>query len=410
MLQISNDSNLPEVKEVFKEIMKNPEKMFDMLKVDLKQMCERTVIELIKLELTEYLGREEYERTLEKNKNYRNGNSKRKYTVKNIGELKIKVARDRKGEFKSKLINKYDRYDKSLEKDLSLLFLSGLSTRNISLISKTLIGRKVSASEVSKVNKELLTGIELWRNRLLEDVEIKYMYMDGVFFNMRVTESIEKVPMLIVIGVTKRNRKIFLAIQQGDKESATTWREVFKDLKLRGLKGEKVKLGIMDGLPGLERVFQEEFKNAKIQRCQVHVARNVLSKVPKKIKREVADKLRDIFYSSNRNKAKSKFEIFKEEYEEKIPTAVKSLSNNINNCLTFYSFPEEEWISLRTTNLIERVNKEFKRRTKPMEILAGEASCYRLLCFIALKMELYWRSAPLGRNNLPSLNKFTQTT
>jgi len=84
------------------------------------------------------------------------------------------------------------------------------------------------------------------------------------------------------------------------------------------------------------------------------------------------------------------------------------LKNNIESCLTFYSFPAEEWISLRSTNVIERVNKEFKRRTKPMEILAGEESTYRLLCFVALKMELTWRSAPLGRNNLPVLDKFTQ--
>ena len=104
------------------------------------------------------------------------------------------------------------------------------------------------------------------------------------------------------------------------------------------------------------------------------------------------------------------YNAFVEKYESQYPSAVKSLKNNIKNCLTFYSFPEEEWISLRTTNVIERVNKEFKRRTKPMEILAGEASAYRLLCFVALKMELSWRAVPLGRNNLPFTKQFTQNT
>jgi putative transposase len=405
----TSDENLPEVREMFKEIMKQPEKMFEMLRIDLKSTCEAAIAKLIKAELTDYLGRERYSRAKnnKRKKNYRNGSYLRKYTVKNLGTLDLKIARDRNGTFQSKMIDKYDRYEKVLEKDICLMFLSGLSTRGISMISKTLIGRKISHSEVSNVNKELLRGIEAWRTRSLHDIPIKYMYIDGVNFDMRVDRKVEKLPMLIVVGVTTENQKIFLAIQQGDKESASTWREVFKDLKLRGLAAHKVQLGIMDGLPGLEKVFGEEFMNAKIQRCQVHVARNVLCKVPKSLKKDVADRLRDVFYASSREKAKINFHLFIEKYEETIPSAVKSLKNNIDNCLTFYSFPEEEWISLRTSNTIERVNKEFKRRTKPMEILAGEESAYRLLSFVALKMELNWRSAPVGRNNLPSLDKFT---
>lgn len=406
-----NEENLPEVKEVFKEIMEDPGRMFEMFRINMKSACEKAVTELIKVELTQFLGREKYQRSKgdeEAGKNYRNGSYHRSYTAKNIGTMEIDIARDRAGDFSSKLIQKYDRYEKAMEKDIALMFLSGLSTRGISMVSKALLGRKISASEVSKVNTELLTGIEAWRMRPLYGIDIKYMYVDGVNFEMRVENSIEKVPMLVVIGVTGEKQKIFLTIQQGDKDCATTWREIFKDLKKRGLDGAKIQLGIMDGLAGLEKVFQEEFTNAKIQRCQVHVARNVLCKVPQKMKKEVTDRLRDIFYAPDRKKSLEQFNKFMENYESIIPSAVRSLKNNIGNCLTFYSFPEEEWISLRTTNIIERVNKEFKRRTKPMEILAGEESAYRLLCFVALKMELNWRSAPLGRNNLPFTKKFTQ--
>lgn len=402
------ESKVPEVQAMFKELMAAPEKMFEMFRIDMKQACERAVTELIKIELTHFLGREKYERKSDEKKNYRNGSYERKYTVKNVGELNIGIARDRNGEFNSSLINKYERYEKAIEKDLVLMFLSGLSTRSISLISKSLIGRKVSAAEVSKVNKELMTGIEAWRNRPLFDLEIKYVFIDGVNFAMRVDHKIEKLPMLVVIGVTNENRRIFLAIQQGDKESATTWREVFKDLKMRGLKASKVQLGIMDGLSGLEKVFSEEFVNAKIQRCQIHVTRNVLCKVPKKLKPEIADKLRDIFYASSKKKAMTNYHLFVENYQKDIPSATASLKRSIDCCLTFYSFPENEWISLRTTNVIERVNKEFKRRTKPMEILAGEESAYRLLCFIALKMELHWSTAPLGNCSPNVLEKFTQ--
>ena len=150
-------------------------------------------------------------------------------------------------------------------------------------------------------------------------------------------------------------------------------------------------------------------------RCREDIAKSRLtilrsndSKEKKKKKQEVADKLRDIFYASSRPKAMEFYNQFVLDYEKLFPSAVNSLKSNIESCLSFFSFPKDEWISLRTTNAIERVNKEFKRRTKPMEILAGEESTYRLLSFIALKMELTWRSAPLGRNNLPALDKFTQ--
>jgi putative transposase len=411
---MNNIVSLPDVKSIFKEIMSEPSKMFDLLRIDLKSICEQTLGELIKSELTQFLGREKYCRfSFSPNgqaKNYRNGYYTRSYTVKNIGNLKVQVSRDRLGKFNSGIINKYERYEKSLEKDLALMFLSGLSTRGISLISQSLIGRKISPAEVSRVNEKLLTGIEAWRERSLHDFKIKYIFVDGVNFDMRVEKSIEKVPMLIAIGVTESNQRLFLCIQQGDKDSATTWREIFKDIKNRGLAYNRVQLGIMDGLPGLEKVFKEEFPNSKVQRCQVHVARNVLTKVPRKMKGVVADRLRDIFYASKKERAIEHYRAFLTDYEKITPSAVKSLKNSIEACLTFFSYPSEEWRSLRTTNCIERVNKEFKRRTKPMEILAGEKSAYRLLCFIALKMELNWRSAPFGKENLPAIEKFTQNT
>jgi len=193
-------------------------------------------------------------------------------------------------------VKRYERYEKAIEKDICGLFLSGLSSRNIELVSRSILGRKISHGEVSKINKELLTGIDQWRQRDLSEYEIKYMYMDGVFFHMRVGHKIETIPMLVVIGVTKENRKIFLTLQQGDKEKASTWREIFKDLKKRGLNKDRIQLGIMDALAGLMKVFKEEFPYSKVQRCQVHVKGNVLCKVPQGLKQEVSDKLDDILW------------------------------------------------------------------------------------------------------------------
>lgn len=401
-------SRVPEAQRLFKQVMADPGSMFELLRIDLKEQVEKVVNEMLKAELSSYLGRGRYQAASAAGKNYRNGSYRRRYNAKHLGELQIQVPRDRNGQFHSQLLERYRRREPSLERDIALLFLGGFSTRSVELVSRALLGTSVSAGGVSKVTAELAVGIEAWRTRELGSFEVKYLIIDGVNFLMRVGRSVEKVPMLVVIGVLRDGHKVFLALQQGTKDSASIWREVFVDLKARHLDTERVELGIMDGLAGLEKVFAEEFPRAKIQRCQVHVARNVLAKVPQKMRAEVADRIRDVFYASGCDRARAAFELMVSDYESRVPSAIACMRASLDRCLTFYSFPEHEWMGLRTTNSIERVNKEFKRRTKPMEILAGEASAYKLLCFVALKLEHSWKNAPLGVANLPVLRKFTQ--
>jgi putative transposase len=394
--------SVPEVVNIFKEIQQEPEKLFEMIRVDIRQSVGKYLSEFMEIELTRFLGREPYER-IEGEVNHRNGFYPREFTLKGIGKVDVNVPRDREGEFKTQVIPRSKRYEDELRQDLSMMFLTGVSTRTLSMMSERLIGRSISATEISNANNELIDAVEKWRTRDLSQEPIKYIFLDGVNFDMRVEGSIEKVPVLVAIGVTETGHKRVLGFQAGDKESAPTWREFFKDLKKRGLDGSSMVLGIMDGLPGLEKVFKEEFPKAKVQRCQIHVSRNVLAKVPKKLKKAVADDLRSIFYASSKQKAMEFFGVFREKWQKVLPSAVKCLENSIEACLTFFICPEEEWISLRTTNIIERLNKEFKRRTKPMEIVAGENACYMLLAFISLKMEAHWRANPIGkvRKNLP---------
>jgi len=408
--------SVPEVVEMFKEIQEQPERIFEMIRVEIRESVGEYLSKLMDMELSHFLGRKWYEHG-QGEVNHRNGSYGRAFTLKGIGQIQAEVPRDRKGEFTTKVIPRSKRYEDELRQDLSVMFLTGVSTRTLSMISTRLIGRKISPTEVSNANKELIDAVEKWRTRDLSGEKIKYIFLDGVNFDMRIAGSIEKVPVLVAIGVTETGQKLVLGFQAGDKESAPTWREFFKDLKGRGLDGSNMVLGVMDGLPGLEKVFKEEFPKAKVQRCQVHVVRNVLAKVPKKLKKAVADDMRSIFYASSKDKAMECFDIFKDRWQQDLPSAVKCLENSIEASLTFFICPEEEWISLRTTNIIERLNKEFKRRTKPMEIVAGENACYTLLAFICLKMEMHWKSNPIGkvRKNLPFLKeledkKFTQKT
>jgi putative transposase len=400
-----------EVKEIFKEIQEQPEQLFEMMRLDIKKTVGQYLTALMNAELTHFLGREVYERG-KGEVNHRNGSYDRNFTLKDIGEVQVRIPRDREGDFKTTVIPRSKQYEEEISRDLSLMFLTGISTRSLSMISHRLIGRRISHTEISHANTELTEAVEKWRMRDLSQEPIKYLFVDGVNFRMRVGRSIDIIPVLVAIGVTEKGHKLVVGLQAGDKESASSWREFFKDLKIRGLDNQKVALGIMDGLSGLESVFEEEFPNAKVQRCQVHVARNVLAKAPKKLKQTVADDVRTIFYAPSKEKAWESFALFKRKWQKDIPSAVSCLERSIDACLTFFNFPEDEWISLRTTNIIERLNKEFKRRTKPMEILAGEAACYRLLAFISLKMELHWRSNPVGkvRKNLPFFQEVAYET
>jgi len=401
--------SVPEVVSLIKELQENPSRIFEMAAMNVQKDVGKYLTNLMKAELTHVLGREKYERSTGEI-NHRNGSYPRDFCIKGIGEVAVKVPRDRKGEYQTQVLPRGKRYESRITEDISIMYLTGISTRTLSMLSKRLIGREISHEEVSKANKELTAGVEKWRNRDLSREQIKYIFVDGVIFKMRLKYSVENVPVLAAIGVTEEGTKLVLGLQSGDKESATSWREFFKDLKSRGLDGTSVRLGIMDGLSGLEKVFGEEFPNAKVQRCQVHVARNVLAKVPHKLKKAVADDLRSIFYASSKEKADEFYRGFYEKWSKELPSAVKSLSQSIDACLTFFKFHEEEWISLRTSNIIERLNKEFRRRTKTMEIVAGEDACYRLLAFISLKMELSWRSNPIGkvRPNLPLYQIYTK--
>ncbi|NBV29041.1 IS256 family transposase [bacterium] len=410
MLQLN--VNLPELRDFAKALPEFKGNLFSLVRLDIKQAATEFVNDLLQCEFDLFIGREKYQRdSVEiKGRNLRNGFYQRKFSVKGLGKLIIKVPRDRSGKFKTSALAPYKRMEAALEEDMAVLFLMGLSTRSLSLISPRLFGSSVSHDKISECASRLSESVEKWRTRLISET-FKYLYLDGTNFRMRIGNTVEVVTVLVVIGVTESGQKQVIALQAGDKESAPCWRQLFKDLKKRALDSSKIQLGIMDGLPGLETVFKEEFPFAKIQRCQVHVARNVLSKCPAKIKKEVADEMRSVFYASSKKKALEFFEKMKTKRQSEIPSAIKCLEHSLEQTLCYLSFPGDEWKSLRTTNPIERLNKEFKRRTKSMEIVAGEKSCYNLLAVICLRMEQRWKSYPITlKGSLPWLNseEFTQ--
>src|SRR3989304_5329515 len=269
--------NVAEVKEYIKGLVEAPGKYFSMIRYNVRESVGRYLSKLMRGELTFYRFWERCGWRGGRGGIYWNAGFNRLFTLKGIGAVVVNVPRDRSSKFKTSVLPRSRQYEDQIREDMGLMFLTGVSTRTLSLISHRLLGRSLSHNEVSKANLALTEGVEKWRNRDLSKELVKYMFLDGVNFDMRIGGSVEKVAVLVAIGVTEGGQKLVLGLQYGDKESASCWREFIRDLKGRGLDGYKVKLGIMDGLAGLGKGFQGGVSGGKAQGSRVHVARNVLA-------------------------------------------------------------------------------------------------------------------------------------
>lgn len=202
--------SVPEVVELIKGLQSNPAGIFEMIGMDVQRDVGAYLTNLMKAELTHFLGREEYERN-KGGSNHRNGSYCRDFCIKGIGEVEVRVPRDRNGEYQTRVLPRGKRYEERIVEDLSIMYLTGISTRTLSLLSKRLIGRSISHEEVSNASMELTEAVERWRSRDLSAEKIKYLYVDGVIFKMRLGRSVERVAVLVAIGVTGEGGKIVQA-------------------------------------------------------------------------------------------------------------------------------------------------------------------------------------------------------
>jgi transposase-like protein len=289
----------------------------------------------------------------------------------------------------------------AIERDLAALHLAGISTRMLSILSKRVLGVKVSAQEVSNALDTLIPSARGFLERPLGGRVWRYLYVDGTFFSVRRT-TVAKEPTLVVLGVDEGGFKSVLAMVQGDKDSKTAWEMVFGELKARGLDGAQVQLGIMDGLPGLATAFLEAFPNARVARCWVHKAANVMPRVPVRYQAAFKADWDLVQYAGDKAGAQAAFEALTSWWRKDCPEAVECMARDIDALLVHYDFPKTHWDALRTTNPIERVNKEFKRRSKAMEQM-GPDGLRALLAFTALKLEFGWMQTSITAANLQHL-------
>ena len=334
------------------------------IKQELKELVrhslEETLNNLLDQEAAELTNAGRYERT-EERKGYRSGHYERSLTTTS-GAVKLKVPKLKGVAFETAIIERYRRRESSVEEALIEMYLAGVSVRRVEDITEALWGTKVSAGTVSKLNQKVYGHIDNWRNRPLQG-KYPYVYLDGIYLKRNWGGEYENVAILIAMAVNEEGYREVIGASEGMKEDKTSWLEFMKSLK------------------GLLEAVNETFPEAKFQRCNVHFYRNVFSVTPRSKMKEVAAMLKAIHAQEDKEAAKEKATAVVAKLQDmKLKGAAKKVEDSILETLTYMDFPRAHWIKLRSNNVIERLNREIRRRTRVVGTFPDGNSALMLVC------------------------------
>jgi putative transposase len=366
----------------------------EMLTTQMKEAVRLTLVTILEEEITALIGALPHERSISRT-DRRNGHYRRDLdtTMGHIDELAVPRTR---GGYRTQLFERYARRRPELDEAIAGMFVKGVSTRGVGEVMETLTGAAPSPSTVSRVFHTLEGEYQAWKSRPLSP-RYEYVFADGTYFTVIYDGEGCKMPILVVIGIKSDGIREVLGFSVGDRENQRAWEGVFEDLKARGV--EEVGLLITDGGKAMLNALSSKFPGVKRQRCVKHKMENVLSYVPKKQREAVGEELKAIFYQESREKAEEMAHAWCQKYRREYPTAVECLWRDYEACLTFYSFPPQHWKAIRTTNAIERLIEEVKRRSHKMgAAFRNEGSC--LLMFYAVIRGLKFQR--LSMTTMPS--------
>jgi len=335
---------------------------------------ERAVNEILKAELSAFLGYEKYSADGIGSGNSRNGFYMRSYDTE-YGTLNILVPRDRNGQFKQQLLPSCDRRTDDLETAIIKLYSKGITTREIADIIEHMYGHNYSPATVSNLARSMDNFVKEFHERRLEERYV-VLYMDATYLSLR-RDTVAKEALHVIMGITPEGSKEILDYAIYPTESSENYREMIKNIKKRGVR--QVLMVASDGLGGMRDVVAEEFPKAVHQQCWVHLARDVARKVRPKDRKEILEALKAVYRADNAEQTEAELEAFLEKYAKKYPSLRKMFERAEGSLFSFYGMPEGIRKSVYTTNLIERSNKELKRKTKAKEQFPNEASLERFI-------------------------------
>jgi len=350
----------------------------------------RPVLELLfnaamKIEREQFLGASSHERT-EERRGYANGYKPKELQTR-MGALELEVPQVRGLGFYPKSIEKGTRSEKALKLAIAQMYLEGVSTRRVQDITQKLCGYEVSSAQVSRVTQELDEQFEQFRNRPLG--EIHYLIVDAIYLKVRFEGTVIDISILLAFGVNSDGKREIVGASTSLSEAEIHWREFLKSLQSRGMSG--VRLIISDDHAGLKSARRAVFPSVPWQRCQFHLSQNAQSYAPKKSMRaEIAGVMREIFNSPTLEMALEMKRRAIQKYEKRAPEFARWLEENVDEGLTVYQFPKEHWKKIRTSNGIERVNREIKRRTRVAVLFPNKESALRLVTGVIMEIHEEW--------------------
>jgi putative transposase len=351
----------------------------------LRPLVEMVVQQVLEAEMSEALGAGKGERT-EGRLGYRSGYYVRSL-VSRVGKLELRVPQDRQGRFCTQLFERYQRSEKALVAALAQMYVQGVSTRKVKAITEELCGHEFSASSISAIKKRLDEELEGFMRRRLEE-DYPYVILDARYEKVRLEGVIRSRAVLVAIGVDWEGRRQILGVELANRESNSSWKEFLVLLKSRGLRG--VVLAVSDDHVGLRNAIAEVLLQAFWQRCYVHFLRNSLDYLPRKADDDCLTELRWFYERRNVEEARRDLAAWLGKWQGKYPKLCEWVEANIEETFTFYRLPKEHHKHLKSTNVLERLNQELKRRTQVVRIFPNEASCLRLIRALAVEIHEDW--------------------
>src|ERR1700741_5491684 len=367
--------------------------------IDVKELLERDEDSLqaalqallqaaLEAERSETIGAEKGERT-ETRLAYRSGYYPRSLVTR-VGTLELRVPQDRAGRFSTEMFQRYQRSEKALVGTLAEMYVQGVSTRKVKAVTEALCGHSFSASSISGINKSLDAGLRAFAERRLGE-PFPYLILDARYEKVREAGIIVSQAVLVAVAVDGEGRRQVLAVELANRESRSSWREFLLDLQQRGRHG--VEFVVSDDHQGLKAAIREVLTEAAWQRCYAHFLRNALDYVPRKVDDDCLMELRWFYDRRDLAEVRRDLAAWLGKWQDKYPKLCTWVEDNIEETLTFHRLPLAHHRHMRSTNMLERLNQEIKRRTHVVRIFPNDDSCLRLVRALAVEMHENWLEA-----------------
>jgi putative transposase len=363
----------------------------------LRELVQRVVQAALETEIERYLGAKKYERSRER-KGHRNGYKPRQLKTR-VGTLELQVPQVREARFQTKLFGRYQRQEAALMTTIAEMYYQGVSTRRVATIMEELGGFEVSSTTVSRVAGELDEQLEQIRSRRLDERAFPYLMIDARYEKVRVEGHVVSQAVLVTAGINAEGIREILDWRVANSESEWSWEDVFQTLKARGLHG--LEMIVSDAHAGIRAAIERHFQGIRWQRCQVHFIRELLKKASWKQFSAVARDLKTLFRNGDPAQSRQTAKEVAAKWEKHLPQLSRVLLDGIEDCLAVETLAWSHRGRLASTNLLERVMRELKRRTRVIGIFPSRQSCHRLCGALLWEMHEKWQlESPLLRLNV----------